>query len=410
MGNFSLTKIMKSFVFVLLAVVAVASATVYFEETFDDASWEDRWVVATEFKPESEMGAFKLSSGKFSGDEADQQGMQTSEDARFYSISSKFEEAFDNKDSDLVFQFTTKHEQNIDCGGGYLKLLPSDVDQAAFGGDSAYHIMFGSDICGPGTRRTHAIINYEGENHLLSDEVKCPFDTTTHLYRFVLSADNTYGIFIDGEEKQTGSIEDGWDVLPPKMIKDPSESKPADWVDEQYIDDPEDEKPEGYDDIAETIVDPDAEMPEDWDEELDGEWEAPMIDNPDYKGPWSPKQIKNPEYVGEWVHPEIANPDYVEDPEIYHFADIGAVGLEIWQVKSGTIFDNILVTDSIEEADAHADAHYFAHVEAEKEALDAMKEAERAEAEAARKAAEEAAEAEEAEDEDDEEEEEHDEL
>merc|ERR1711916_180966 len=87
-----------------------------------------------------------------------------------------------------------------------------------------------------GTRRTHAIINYEGENHLLSDEVKCPFDTTTHLYRFVLSADNTYGIFIDGEEKQTGSIEDGWDVLPPKMIKDPSESKPADWVDEQYID------------------------------------------------------------------------------------------------------------------------------------------------------------------------------
>merc|ERR1711916_265954 len=348
MGNFSLTKIMKSFVFVLLAVVAVASATVYFEETFDDASWEDRWVVATEFKPESEMGAFKLSSGKFSGDEADQQGMQTSEDARFYSISSKFEEAFDNKDSDLVFQFTTKHEQNIDCGGGYLKLLPSDVDQAAFGGDSAYHIMFGSDICGPGTRRTHAIINYEGENHLLSDEVKCPFDTTTHLYRFVLSADNTYGILIDGEEKQTGSIEDGWDVLPPKMIKDPSESKPADWVDEQYIDDPEDEKPEG-------------------------EWEAPMIDNPDYKGPWSPKQIKNPEYVGEWV-----------DPEIYHFADIGAVGLEIWQVKSGTIFDNILVTDSIEEADAHADAHFFAHVEAEKEALDAMTEAERAEAEAAR--------------------------
>merc|ERR1711916_85824 len=254
MGNFSLTKIMKSFVFVLLAVVAVASATVYFEETFDDASWEDRWVVATEFKPESEMGAFKLSSGKFSGAEADQQGMQTSEDARFYSISSKFEEAFDNKDSDLVFQFTTKHEQNIDCGGGYLKLLPSDVDQAAFGGDSAYHIMFGSDICGPGTRRTHAIINYEGENHLLSDEVKCPFDTTTHLYRFVLSADNTYGIFIDGEEKQTGSIEDGWDVLPPKMIKDPSESKPArkaaeEAAEAEEAEDEDDEEEEEHDEL-----------------------------------------------------------------------------------------------------------------------------------------------------------------
>jgi len=25
-------------------------------------------------------------------------------------------------------------------------------------------------------------------------------------------------------------------------------------------------------------------MPEDWDEDFDGEWEAPTIPNPDYKG------------------------------------------------------------------------------------------------------------------------------
>ena len=31
------------------------------------------------------------------------------------------------------------------------------------------------------------------------------------------------------------------------------------------------------------IVDPDAEMPEDWDEEEDGEWERPEIKNPDYE-------------------------------------------------------------------------------------------------------------------------------
>merc|ERR1711916_96775 len=248
-------------------------------------------------------------------------------------------------DSDLVFQFTTKHEQNIDCGGGYLKLLPSDVDQAAFGGDSAYHIMFGSDICGPGTRRTHAIINYEGENHLLSDEVKCPFDTTTHLYRFVLSADNTYGIFIDGEEKQTGSIEDGWDVLPPKMIKDPSESKPADWVDEEYIDD--------------------AEVPEDWDEELDGEWESPMIDNPEYKGEWSPKRIENPDYKGPWEHPMIPNPEYKLDEEIYAYDSFGFAGLEVWNVKSGTIFDDILIAYDVEDAKSF---DFAAFQEKEKEA------------------------------------------
>lgn len=37
---------------------------------------------------------------------------------------------------DLVLQFSVKHEQDIDCGGGYLKLLPS-VDAAKFTGHQA---------------------------------------------------------------------------------------------------------------------------------------------------------------------------------------------------------------------------------------------------------------------------------
>jgi len=49
-------------------------------------------------------------------------GIQTSEDAKFYGISAKFENAFSNDGKDLVVQFTVKHEQNIDCGGGYLKV------------------------------------------------------------------------------------------------------------------------------------------------------------------------------------------------------------------------------------------------------------------------------------------------
>ena len=30
-------------------------------------------------------------------------------------------------------------------------------------------------------------------------------------------------------------------------------------------------------------------QPEDWSDEDDGEWEAPLIPNPDYKGEWKPK-------------------------------------------------------------------------------------------------------------------------
>lgn len=90
----------------------------------------------------------------------------------------------------------------------------------------------------------------------------------------------------------------------------------------------------------------------DWDEESDGKWEAPQIDNPDYKGEWKAKMIDNPDYKGAWVHPMIPNPDFADDKNLYKYDGIGAVGFEIWQVKAGSIFDNIIVTDSIDEAEA----------------------------------------------------------
>ena len=94
-----------------------------------------------------------------------------------------------------------------------------------------------------------------------------------------------------------GTLEDDWDFLPPKMIKDPEAKKPEDWDERAKIDDAEDTKPEDYDQ-PEHIADPDATKPEDWDDEMDGEWEPPMIDNPDYKGEWKPRQIDNPDYKG----------------------------------------------------------------------------------------------------------------
>lgn len=42
-----------------------------------------------------------------------------------------------------MIQFTVKHEQKIDCGGGYVKVFPADLDQAAMHGESQYNIMFG---------------------------------------------------------------------------------------------------------------------------------------------------------------------------------------------------------------------------------------------------------------------------
>jgi calreticulin len=334
---------------IVLGLIALSTATVYFKETFD-GDWEKRWVPSTAKEAEGTQGKWDVTAGKFYGDAQADKGLHTSQDARFYQISAEFPE-FSNKGKDLVLQYTVKHEQKIDCGGGYLKILPAEgVDQKTFNGDSPYNIMFGPDICGTSTKKTHLIFNYKGKNHLINKEIKAESDEFTHVYTLILKPDNTYVVEIDGAEVASGSLKEDWDMLPAKEIKDPKASKPADWVDEKMIADPEDKKPAGWDDIPKEIADPEATKPEDWDDELDGEWERPMISNPEYKGEWTPKMIDNPAYKGEWVHPLVPNPDYYEDNNLYLFEHNKFVGFEIWQVKAGTIFDNIIVTDDVAEA------------------------------------------------------------
>uniref|UniRef100_A0A3B3DGB2 Calreticulin n=1 Tax=Oryzias melastigma TaxID=30732 RepID=A0A3B3DGB2_ORYME len=285
--------------FVGLFALYCVHAKIYFREEFlDGDEWRSRWVNS---KHKSDYGEWKLTAGNFYGDAEKDKGLQTSQDARFYAASARFE-PFSNEGKSVVIQFTVKHEQKIDCGGGYVKVFPSDLDQTDMHGDSSYYIMFGPDICGYSTKKVHVIFNYKGKNHLIKKEIKCKDDEFTHLYTLILNPDQTYEVKIDNEKVESGSLEEDWDFLPPKKIKDPEAKKPEDWDDRPKIDDPEDTKPEDWE-KPEYIPDPDAKKPEDWMEDMDGEWEPPMINNPEYK------------------------------------------------VKSGTIFDNFLITDDVKEAE-----------------------------------------------------------
>lgn len=58
-------------------------------------------------------------------------------------------------------------------------------------GDSAYSIMFGPDICGPGTRKVHVIFAYKGENLLTKKTIACKTDEDSHLYTLIVNSDNT---------------------------------------------------------------------------------------------------------------------------------------------------------------------------------------------------------------------------
>lgn len=364
----------------LALLLGISTAKIYFQDDFStDAFATKRWV-QSEWKQDSgEAGTLESSGGLWAVN--GRGGIRTTEDAKFYAFSAKLDETFDNSESDqLVFGFSVKHEQKMDCGGGYAKLLPPGIDASTFNGDTDYSIMFGPDICGYSTKKVQAIFSFEGENLLKNSDVKCSDDEYTHTYLLVVNKDNTYEIRVDGEEKSKGNMKDDWSFEKPKTIKDPEESKPEDWVDDEEMDDPEDTKPDDWDDEAASIADPDATKPDDWDDEEDGEWQAPQIDNPEYKGEWRAKRIANPAYKGAWVHPEIDNPDYVEAKDVYKRGPVGYVGVEVWQVKAGTVFSDFILTDNLDEAVAFLDERKTNEDE-EKKAKEAYDEANKPEEE-----------------------------
>merc|ERR1711920_1063682 len=280
------------------------------------------------------------------------------------------------------------------------KLGPKMSDPTTFGDPTVYNIMFGPDKCGY-TKRTHLIFSYKGKNVLKKSDLayKQEEEGISHVYRLVVKPDNTVRVEIDEEKIYEGSLKEDWDLLKPKEISDPDDKKPSDWVDDSMMDDPEDKKPDDW--VTEKrMVDAEAKKPDDWDDEEDGEWEAPMKDNPEYKGDWKAKRISNPEYKGVWEAKKIDNPEFVDDDAVYKYADFGFIGFDLWQVKAETIFDNIIITDDKAEADKFA-AKWKALNEAEK--------AKKKEEDDAKKAEEDAKKSTEKEEEDDDDDEEEDE-
>merc|ERR1712223_226229 len=175
----------------LLALTGSTLAEVLFSDNFDNGM--DNWVQS---KHKSDYGKFDLSAGAIYADEEDK-GLHTSQDARFYALSAKFPE-FSNAEKTLVIQFSVKHAQKIDCGGGYVKVFPASFNPEELHGESAYNIMFGPDICGYSTKKVHVIFNYKGKNNLIKEDIKCKDDEFTHVYTLHLKPDNTYEVFIDG--------------------------------------------------------------------------------------------------------------------------------------------------------------------------------------------------------------------
>ncbi|ONK72406.1 uncharacterized protein A4U43_C04F19090 [Asparagus officinalis] len=298
----------------LALLLRFSSSEIIFEERFEDG-WQSRWVKSDWKRSEGKAGSFKHTAGKWPGD-PDDKGIQTYPDAKHFSISAKIPE-FTNKDRTLVVQYSIKFEQDIECGGGYLKLMSGYVNQKKFGGDTPYSLMFGPDICGTQTKKLHLIVSYQGQNYPLKKDLQCETDKLMHVYTFILRPDATYSLLVDNRERESGSMYTDWDILPPRKIKDVNAKKPKDWDDREYIDDPNDVKPEGYDSIPAEIPDPKAKKPASWDEDEDGIWRPPKVPNPAYKGTWKRKEAQRAREEGERRRREKGHDRRYRDKERY---------------------------------------------------------------------------------------------
>ncbi|KAL4584655.1 hypothetical protein LXL04_009261 [Taraxacum kok-saghyz] len=375
------------------AFTSYASSGTLFYDSFDQ-SFEESWIVS---ENEDYSGVWNHSKSEGHDD----YGLLVSEKARKYAIVKELDKPVELNDGTIVFQFETRFHNRLECGGAYLKYLrPQEAGWTPkqFDNNSPYSIMFGPDKCGS-TDKIHFIINHKYHKtgkyveHHLTYPPKIPTDKMTHVYTAIMKPGYELSILIDGEEKKKANILSSEDFhppfVPPKTISDLDDKKPDDWDDSRKMPDPnavkpddwdedapleipdeEAVKPEGWlDDEPEEIDDPEAVKPEDWDDEEDGEWEAPKIDNPkcefvgcgewrrpmkknpDYKGTWQAPLIDNPNYMGIWKPREIPNPDYFELEKL-ELEPVAAIGIEIWTMQDGILFDNILIANDENTAES----------------------------------------------------------
>lgn len=376
-----------------------------FVEQFADESWSERWTPSTATsgdEGQEEMnyvGRWAREQPHIYKGMEDDFGLVLKDDARRHAISAPFTQTIDNKDQTLVLQYEVKMQKGLECGGAYLKLLtesPVGIQAQQFSGETPYTIMFGPDKCGA-TNKVHFIFRHfnpitkkHEEKHLASPPV-AKISKLSTLYTLIVKPDQTFDILINNKSAKKGSLLTDFTpaVTPAKEINDPEDKKPETWVDEAKIDDPDAVKPEDWDEDAPfeiedeeaempagwledepaVVPDPDAAKPEDWDDEEDGTWLAPKIpnpkcttgpgcgvwtrptkNNPAYKGKWFAPRIDNPEYKGIWEPRKIENPDYYEDLTPSNFEPISGIGFELWTMQGDILFDNILISHDVEDA------------------------------------------------------------
>eukprot|EP00662_Eupelagonemidae_sp_cell21_P041385 gene41385-biopygen85997 len=189
----------------------------------------------------------------------------------------------------LVVSFQLKNTQAIECGGGYIKVLRGDFEPTQFHSELDYLLMFGPDVCGS-MRKVQLILNYNRQHSLTWRKEHPPVDDRlTHVYSLGYWL---YTVIIN----YNGTYE-------------------------YQLDGEMQEKGLLATDFA-------------WG---DGKCPAPCSKDCE-------SCVYTPVSLANCPVPFCSSPVPSHDT-------ISGVGIELWQVQSGTIFDNIIIGNDIEEVD-----------------------------------------------------------
>jgi calnexin len=382
-------------------------------QPFSDETWQTTWSVSN---ITNVTGAWQLEETAKPQAVPGEKMLFMKTTSAHYGLSTKFRTPLIPANKPLIVQYEVRVQDTLECGGAYVKLFGRDnFEPDTLSNETRYIIMFGPDKCGPDTK-VHFIFRHKSPKTLayeekhLKERPAMKYGKLNHLYTLIVRPDNTFSILIDGKSERNGTLFTDFEpsVNPPKEVDDPSDSKPADWVDEEQIDDPDAKKPEDWDESEPEFVkdpaklsppegwlleeekfvpDPTATKPEDWDDDIHGEWEPPTVPNPKcatapgcgeydpplirnslYKGKWIAPKIPNPAFKGKWKPRQIPNPDYFEDPHPANFEELIGAGFELWMVNKNVGFKNFYIGTDEEAVNEWNKVHFipkFAAQEAE---------------------------------------------
>lgn len=200
-----------------------------------------------------------------------------------------------------MVQYEVQFRKGQECGGAYIKLLAAPSGEVSELTDrTPYSIMFGPDKCG-NDHKLHFIFMHQNPKNgtlreihwnkatgvsKLEDAIK---DGKWHLFRLNIRSDNSFEVQMDKKIVGKGSLLEDFNpaVNPPKEIDDPEDRKPEEWDEREKIHDPDATKPDDWDENEpRKISDPKAQKPADWIEE-----ETEMISDPEATKPsdWDPE-------------------------------------------------------------------------------------------------------------------------